>query len=73
MDKTDYNPHTVRAARIRCGIATQADAGKQLQVTEKTISRVETGIAASFDLLKRMAALYGANLGDWIRIDQEAA
>jgi transcriptional regulator with XRE-family HTH domain len=67
MDIHDYDPTAVRAARIRAGIATQQEAAARFRVTDKTISRVETGTTASYDLLAEMARAYSVDVRDWLR------
>lgn len=58
MDGTKYNYEKVARLRREAGL-TQEQLAEALGVTNVTISRVETGVAASFELLARIALKFG--------------
>ena len=66
MDRKDYNPDAVRRARLDAGFETQLEVAQRMKVTYKTISRIETGVKASYKILRDLASLYGASLKDWL-------
>jgi len=66
MNKAHYNSTLVKRAREDAGLKTQSDVASIFKVSEKTISRVESGRAASYELLSAMAKRYNADIRDWL-------
>lgn len=71
MDSRDYyNEKLVQARELR-GL-TQKDVADELNVHEKSISRVEAGQHCGYDLLKRLCAFYGIPMDKIVRPEPAA-
>jgi DNA-binding XRE family transcriptional regulator len=62
MNAAHYNPEILASARK--AKFTQKEIAEKLNVTEMTIHRVETGQAASFELLSDMCSHLGLDVKD---------
>ena len=58
MNGTDYDPALLKSLRARTGMS-QGEVGRKIGRHWVTVWRAEAGEVASYDLLKRITALYG--------------
>lgn len=65
MNAQDYDHKRLANARKAAGL-TQDQLAEQLGVTSVTISRVETGVSASYGLLTRIATQLGRSVTEFL-------
>lgn len=71
MTRDHYKHETIRELRESAGM-TQEELAERLNVHKVTVSRVETGAVCSFDLLCKIAVLFGKPWQDILRIEDSA-
>ena len=65
MNARHYNAEKLKRAREQMG-ATAVEVARALDVHKNTISRAETGVIVSFDLLSQLAAFYKKPVADFL-------